>query len=233
MISQQEARIKLRKQRFELVSLYIGSKKDVTVVCHCGRTFNAQYHHLADGHTKSCGCLYRKNLLNMSFSRWSVIGKSKNKHNQPVWICKCECGKVKYLLTNTLLTGVSKSCGCLRKELSTGENSKQWLGYKTLSGSFWCLIKASAKKRNLTFDITKEYIYHIFISQQEKCILSGVDISLIKPRTASLDRIDSRLGYIKGNIQWVHKDVNVMKQDMSDEEFIEWCRKIAKNNTNN
>ena len=31
--------------------------------------------------------------------------------------------------------------------------------------------------------------------------------------TASLDRIDSTKGYVRGNIQWVHKDINWFKRD--------------------
>ena len=42
-------------------------------------------------------------------------------------------------------------------------------------------------------------------------------------QTASLDRIDSNLDYIEGNVQWVHKRVNAMKSDMSTKEFLEWC----------
>lgn len=29
------------------------------------------------------------------------------------------------------------------------------------------------------------------------------------------------------NVQWVHKDVNIMKNDWSDEEYILWCSIIA------
>jgi hypothetical protein len=45
--------------------------------------------------------------------------------------------------------------------------------------------------------------------------------------TASLDRIDSSKGYIEGNLQWVHKDVNIMKMDLSQVEFIDYCVKVA------
>ncbi len=48
-------------------------------------------------------------------------------------------------------------------------------------------------------------------------------------KTASLDRIDSRLGYEPGNIQWVHKDVNQMKWHLSNDRFIEVCRAVVAN----
>jgi hypothetical protein len=48
-----------------------------------------------------------------------------------------------------------------------------------------------------------------------------------KKQTASLDRIDSTKGYIKGNIQWVHKDVNKMKWNWNQSNFINWCKLIT------
>ena len=44
----------------------------------------------------------------------------------------------------------------------------------------------------------------------------------------SLDRIDSSKGYTKDNVQWLHKDVNNLKMDFDQKEFLEWCKKIVK-----
>ena len=87
----------------------------------------------------------------------------------------------------------------------------------------------------MEFAITIEYGWELFLLQNRTCALSGEILSFArsmkKPyslkQTASLDRIDSNLGYIHGNVQWVHKELNVMKMDASQEDFIEWCRKIA------
>jgi len=38
------------------------------------------------------------------------------------------------------------------------------------------------------------------------------------------------MGYVEGNVQWVHKIVNFMKQALPDNEFINWCRIIVNNN---
>ncbi len=45
--------------------------------------------------------------------------------------------------------------------------------------------------------------------------------------TASLDRINSNFGYIEGNVQWIHKLLNNTKNKMHNEDFINWCIKIA------
>ena len=48
--------------------------------------------------------------------------------------------------------------------------------------------------------------------------------------TASLDRIDSKKGYIEGNIQWVHKDINRMKWAFNEDYFIKLCNNIYQYN---
>lgn len=45
--------------------------------------------------------------------------------------------------------------------------------------------------------------------------------------SASLDRIDSHQGYVLGNLQWVHKDIQRMKSDFSQERFLEVCSAVS------
>jgi hypothetical protein len=44
----------------------------------------------------------------------------------------------------------------------------------------------------------------------------------------SLDRIDSSVGYVRGNVQFVCDVVNRMKQDMPRSELLVWCARILK-----
>jgi len=44
---------------------------------------------------------------------------------------------------------------------------------------------------------------------------------------ASLDRIDNNKGYIEGNVQWVIKKINYMKNTLSEKNFINLCNKIS------
>lgn len=100
-------------------------------------------------------------------------------------------------------------------------------------------IKRSAKIRDIEFNLSKAYLYRLYTKQNNKCALSGVDIKfsenyndhLTGGNSASLDRIDSSKGYVKGNVQWVHKKLNIMKQAMNNEEFVNWCRIISEYNS--
>lgn len=49
--------------------------------------------------------------------RWTVIGETR-KNGKKYYTCRCECGTVKDVYYRSLEMGVSRSCGCLRTELS-------------------------------------------------------------------------------------------------------------------
>lgn len=82
-----------------------------------------------------------------------------------------------------------------------------------------------AKQRDYEFTITIEQIWDIYIAQDKVCALSGVPIDF--KGTASLDRIDNSRGYVRENIQIVHKDVNYMKYIYSQDYFIKMCNLVA------
>ena len=48
----------------------------------------------------------------------------------------------------------------------------------------------------------------------------------------SIDRIDSSVGYVKGNMQFVCRIINIMKTNLSSSDFLEWCNIIVNNNKN-
>jgi len=103
-----------------------------------------------------------------------------------------------------------------------------------LSLTYFNGIKNRATRSNKEFDVTIEYLFDLFEKQHGKCALSGLDIAFArsirsKEKTASLDRIDSTKGYIEGNVQWVHLDVNKMKMDLEQSRFLELCNIISSN----
>ncbi len=153
---------------------------------------------------------------------------------------KCRCGKIINILAKNIFNKSQKSCGCYK-------HSSQFLGMQDISGSYWSRVKNGASNRKISFNITIEQAWNLFIKQNKKCALSGVDLTLepdwkkynknSKLQTASLDRINSKRGYIKGNVRWVHKDVNYLRHkymnDFTDIELINWCRLIYFNNLGN
>lgn len=116
------------------------------------------------------------------------------------------------------------------------EENPRWSGYKGISGSQFGSIKRAAKLRDITFEITIEQLWDLFVKQDGKCALSGLELILSKTdeeringgTTASLDRIDSNKAYTINNVQWVHKMVNRMKSNFSENDFLYLCSLICK-----
>ena len=126
--------------------------------------------------------------------------------------------------TSYLNSGRSKSCGKCRK----GEDIYNYSGYKDITGTKWNSIKNNAKKRNIDFDITKMDVWDILEKQNHLCRLTKIPISFLN-KTASVDRIDSSIGYIPSNIQIVHKDINRIKSNLEQSYFIELCTLVCIN----
>ena len=59
-----------------------------------------------------------KDLIGEKFGRLTVIKRTgSNKYKKALWLCKCDCdGNEKEYISSQLLSGKTKSCGCLQKE---------------------------------------------------------------------------------------------------------------------
>lgn len=172
------------------------------------------------------------------FGELTVIENSNQRRKSDgavLWRIKCSCGK-EILLPRSLVIKY-KSCGCKRIEFQRKSLIKTLNkgGYEEIYATHWNGLIKNSKQRNLPFNIDIKYAWELFLSQNRKCKLSGIPLMFSKKcwgndTTASLDRIDSTLGYVKGNVQWVHKNVNMMKQEYTMENFLDWCKKIVEHN---
>lgn len=88
------------------------------------------------------------------------------------------------------------------------------------------------RRRNkvLEYNLTLEYIKELLLKQEYKDYYTGQVPENYEDY--SIDRIDSNLGYIEGNIVITTNRVNTMKNDMSIEEFKKLISDIYKNISN-
>jgi hypothetical protein len=168
--------------------------------------------------------------------RWKE--KKKNGKNENVCECQCDCGNVVIRNGTTLRNGHTKSCGCWQRRRNNRHHA--WNGYGEISSSLWTGIKRAAnyeRSRLLEFSITIEQGWDLFLKQERRCALTGIELRFPEVRrrkqcpesygTASLDRINSNLPYTLENVQWVHKDINLMKMALPQDVFINWCKIIT------
>lgn len=151
--------------------------------------------------------------------------------------CTCDCGNSVIRTGTSIRRSENSSCGCFSKK---GDEHHQWTGVGEISSAFWYdrvvrsangskLNNRERKPKELT--LTIQEAWDLFLQQDRKCALTGIELTFPsrwkdKSWTSSLDRINSSQGYIPGNVQWVHKDVNIIKNKYDQDYFIEICQKI-------
>ena len=155
------------------------------------------------------------------------------------WYKPCsECGEMQsYLRKNYAEESLRLNKTCKKCSNRKTENSHRgW--HRGIRISWFNKYKLQAELRNYDFTITLDYVADLMEKQSFKCALTKIDIhfpdfghpSKKNSIPASIDRIDSSKGYIPGNVQIILKKVNMMKQQYTQEEFIEVCKLVAKNN---
>ena len=157
---------------------------------------------------------------------YKIISYPFNTKNGKHVLCQCSCGKKNSIRIDRI--NKIKSCKTCANRQYAGK----------ISGKYFGKIRYSAKERDIEFNLTKEYIWNLYIQQNGRCKLTGWKIDFGDGNfeqehgvtTASLDRIDNNAGYIEGNVQWLHKDVNILKQKFGQEYIIKICKAIAENN---
>lgn len=127
--------------------------------CDCGNETIAYMNSLRGGRTQSCGCLQKertseKNLTDLTgkrFGRLTVLQRSetKSKSRKVIWKCVCDCGRKTNVLSDRLLNGTTKSCGCLKVDKG---KSVQSYNQENLfkDGVFTPLLKSKLRSDNTT-----------------------------------------------------------------------------------
>lgn len=107
--------------------------------CDCGNETVVVGVQLTSGKTKSCGCLNReivserslKNLIGLKFGRLTVLCRAENsKNGKALWKCRCDCGEETVVDGRNLTSGHTKSCGCLKREITSKLLLKDLTGQK-------------------------------------------------------------------------------------------------------
>jgi len=174
-----------------------------------------------------------EDLHDKEFEGWVVLRRDDAKKDNAYWICRCRrCGLEKSVNGSHLRRGKSLSCRKCSESKHKGR----------LNSRIWHRMLWHAKKRQIPVDLgdakeARRYLYDLLYKTQRcRCALTGLPIGLSNTiagdqhgeTTASIDRVDSSKGYTKDNVQWVHKWVNAMKWDLSQDEFITLCEAVVR-----
>ena len=153
-----------------------------------------------------------------------VIPEVKGKRHRTTRF-QCDCGTEFEEPPHAIASGSKHSCGCLKER--AGPQHPCWGGTGEMSGQYWNSIKKGADHRGIAFHLTPQPVWDLFVAQGGECALSGVPLCFGPSQTASLDRIDSNGSYTLDNIQWVHKEINIMKGTLTEDRFRELCSLVV------
>lgn len=139
------------------------------------------------------------NLTGKKFGKLTVVKRAgSTKYHCANWECLCDCGNKKIISSNHLLTGNTKSCGCLKLKHSYN---------KTKNGSRIYRIWANMKQRcnNQNNRDYKDYGERGIKVCDQWLKFKNFFEDMGEPPTNKhqIDRIDNNLGYFKENCRWV------------------------------
>lgn len=95
--------------------------------CSCGSIKSIYIGNLNAGKIKDCGCKpFRVDLTGKVFGRLKVVEFIHIKNHKAFWKCECSCGVIKSVASASLVSGGTKSCGCLAIKDLTGKQFGRW-----------------------------------------------------------------------------------------------------------
>ena len=148
-----------------------------------------------------------QDLTGKKFGRLLVIERVENNKKQQVqWLCKCDCGNEVKVISKSLTSGNTKSCGCLHREINIKRLTTHGLRNTRLNG-IWCgVLQRCYNPKNKAYKnyggrgitVCQEWQDN-FQNFYDWSMSNGYNDDL------TIDRIDVNGNYEPSNCRWVTK----------------------------
>lgn len=137
-----------------VIDEYRNQKNKIRYICQCscGNAVDISRYDLINGKKTNCGCKKKnirpnryRDLTGQKFGRLTAIKRDENEYYTKggtriyKWICKCDCGNDVIVERQSLISGHTKSCGCLQAEqqgISIEEYRERYKNIQDNNGKF-------------------------------------------------------------------------------------------------
>lgn len=185
-----------------------------------------------------------KDRTNDKHGRLTVISHAGKDHrNKHLWLCLCDCGNEKIVVSDNLSSGKSNSCGCLKAEF-LAKKGNQWGLYEDREVALLKVQYSHLKRRNRKMGFIGELSFDSFsLKVKSPCRYCGLEHSKEvedrlneSPKQKRLsdhvlkcngiDRVDNKKGYEDENSVSCCKFCNFAKHTMSEDDFYLWIKRV-------
>lgn len=178
-------------------------------------------------------------LEGLRFGRLFVRKRDQNKGTgrkaRACWLCICDCGSITSVRADRLAGNTTRSCGCLLREAGKAKLKKLHarggrcnpMAAKNRVKRYYL---TGVRRRGLVFNLTDEQFYSILVKNCYYCGDVPQQVSSTKGGSlfvhSGIDRLDSSEGYTMENSVPCCYPCNLMKLNMSYNDFITRIVKI-------
>lgn len=158
-------------------------------------------------------------IVGMKFNRLLVISEHERKRTNMTYLCLCDCGNTKITYKQNLVEGITKSCGCFRKEHGKRMLTKHGLSYTKIYNTWLAMNRRCSVKDTIGW---KNYGGRgITVCERWKNLQNFIDDmqSTWFPK-ADIDRIDVDGNYEPTNCRWVTRKENCNNKRIHKEAHI-------------
>lgn len=144
-----------------------------------------------------------------TFGRWEVTQECRV-DSKLMYEVVCQCGKTSKVESSHLVSGRSKSCGCLHKEIVGKQSTKHGMT-KSKTYKSWEMMAQRCNGESEHF--LKYRIAGITVCDEwRNDFMRFLTDMGERPEGTTLDRIDGKLGYYKENCRWANTTLQAVNK---------------------